>query len=92
MSVKRSACVVAGKVLPVAESVLSTRTRFSDLVKAVVDPVVANLQAEGVFHPAANPLAEDRVARVQPGHPAPVLLLELIAAVGVGQVVGEVGK
>ena len=62
------------------------------LVEAVVDPVVADLQAEGVLHFTAKPLAENRVARVQPGHPALVLLLELVAAIGVRQEVREVGK
>ena len=89
---KRSACVVAGKVLPVRESVLSTRTRSSRLVKAVVDPIVADLQAERVFHLAAKPLAENRVACIQSSHPAPVLLFELVAVIGVRQVVSEVRK
>ena len=50
--------------------------------KAVVDPIVAELHAERVFHLAAEPLAENRVARVQPSHPAPVLLFELVALMG----------
>jgi hypothetical protein len=44
------------------------------------------------FPRRAKPLAENRVARVQSAHPAPVLLLELVAAIGVGEVVGEIGK
>jgi len=62
------------------------------LVKAVVDPIVADLQAERIFDLAAKPLAENRVACVQPSHPAPVLLFELIAANGVRQEVGEIRK
>ena len=61
-------------------------------VKAVVNPIVADLQAEGVFHLAAKPLAENRVGCVKPSHPAPVLLFELIALYGVIQVVSEIGK
>ena len=34
--------------------------------KAVVDPIVADLQAERVFHLAAKPLAENRVVCVHP--------------------------
>ena len=60
--------------------------------KAVVDPIVAELQAERILHLAAKPLAENRVVCVQPSHPAPVLLFELIALIGVIQVVSEIGK
>ena len=60
--------------------------------KAVVDPIVAELQAERIFHLAAKPLAENRVARVKPRHPAPVLLFELIALNRVIQEVSEIGK
>ena len=56
------------------------------LIKAVVDPVVADLQTESIFHSAASPFTEDCVARVKPGHPALVLLLELVAASGIRQV------
>jgi hypothetical protein len=59
------------------------------LVKAVVDPIIADLQAERIFHLTAKPFAENRMACVQSGHPAPVVLLELVAANGVCQVVSE---
>ncbi len=62
------------------------------LVKAVVDPVVAELHAKSVFHVAMKPLAEERVPRVEAGHPAPVLLLELVAAIRVRQEIGKIGK
>ena len=62
------------------------------LVKAVVDPIVAELQAERICHLAAKPCAEDRVVCVKPTYPAPILLFELIASVVVHQVVSEIGK
>src|SRR5262249_51336799 len=62
------------------------------LVKTVGDPIVANLKAERIFHPAAEPLAENGVACVETRHPASVLLFELIAVDRVGQIVSGVGK
>ena len=62
------------------------------LEEAVVDPVVANLEAERVFDLAAEPLGKDGLTCVEAGHPAPVLLLKLIASNGVCQVIGEVGE
>ena len=47
-------------------------------VKAVVDPIVAHLKAERIFHLAAKPLAENRVVCVQTSHPALVVLFELV--------------
>jgi len=35
-------------------------------VQAVVDPIVADLHAEGILHLAAKPLAENRVVCVSP--------------------------
>jgi hypothetical protein len=61
-------------------------------VKAVVDPIVADLQSERIFHLAAEPIARNRVVCVQPKHPALVLLFELIALDRVIQVVREIGK
>ena len=49
------------------------------VVETVVDPIIAHLQAEGVFHVVAGELPEQRVACVEAGRPAPVRLLELIA-------------
>ena len=60
--------------------------------KAVVDPIVAELQAERICHLAAKPCAENRVVCVKPRHPAPVLLFELIALNGVIQEVREIRK
>jgi hypothetical protein len=57
-----------------------------------VDPIVADLQAEGIFHLSAKPMVESRVACVQPSHPAPILLFELITLIGVIQVVSEIGE
>ena len=60
--------------------------------KAVVDPIVAELHAERGFRLAAEEVAENRMAYVEPSHPAPVLLFELVALIGVNQVVGEIGE
>jgi hypothetical protein len=60
--------------------------------KAVVDPIVAELQSERGFHLAAKPCAENLVVCVKACHPAPVLLFELIALDGVNQVVREIRK
>ena len=61
-------------------------------VETVVDPVVAELEADGIRHLAPIPLAKDGVVRVEPGHPAPFLLLKLVTASGINQVVSEVRK
>ena len=61
-------------------------------VKSVVDPIVAELQAEGVGHLAAKTCAEDRAVCVKPTYPTPILLFELVASVVVYQVVSKIGK
>ena len=85
------ACV-DGFVIACVDIVLVRAHAIFRAVKAVVDPIVADLQSERVFHLAAEPLAENRVACVDPSHKAAVLLFELITLNGVIQVVGEIGK
>jgi hypothetical protein len=63
MFLKRSACVVAGREVPLDIEFVLAQTIFG-LEKAVVDPVVPDLQAECIFHVAAKPSAESRVACV----------------------------
>src|SRR5262249_12177769 len=62
------------------------------LKETVVNPIVADLKTERVFHSAPQPLAENRVPRVQSHYPAPIALLKLIAVKRVSQVVREVGE
>ena len=62
------------------------------LEEGVVDPIVAELEAEGVFDAAGEPAAVLPVAGGEAGDPAAVLLLELVAVEGVGEEVGEVGE
>ena len=57
-----------------------------------MDPVLTDLQTECVLHLAAEQYPEDGVVGVEPCHPAPVSLVELIAPVRVREEVREVGE
>jgi hypothetical protein len=57
-----------------------------------VDPLVADLQAEGIFDLSTEPLTQKAVMCIEPCDPTPVFLFKLIVARRLREVIDKVRK